>query len=534
MEFAYESTTMPRAARFGLRFGLVMAAVTLTAAACNVDDAEIPDGPCQGGICVGGTDAGTNNTNNNADPCANVVCNTPPTQCHQAQGTCNAGTCEYALAPGQACDDSNGCTTGDMCDQAGACAGTPKACNTPPSPMCQDANTSIVYNDQGSCAPATGECNYTQQTVTCTQGDCGSVTAGLCPDPCAGRVCDSPPTSCFAVPGTCNEQTGGCSYAVDPAITTCDDGNICTNNDACQGDGSCFGAQVQCTQPPAAACQNATTLRTYTANGAACNMANGQCDYPFTDTDCGAAGCSNGACNTVCDETTCGDWGLPATPNGTAVRTCGDSTCPTTTNLPNLDLNRFNCQVQPILDATCAYLGCHTTDTPQRRLKTFSVGMKRMAPLLSGTDHDGPVNPSYCNGSIQNWEANCVGRDPIMTAEVTYNFDNARLFALDAMGNPANNELLTQALAGTSQTHASFKPFASTNDVRYQAILNWLNGQTSPANCNGLQIPNVGAADGFNTNGGSCGFCSNPNGARCPGPTPATSSYPCNPNDCVQ
>ncbi|CAN0568234.1 unnamed protein product, partial [Laminaria digitata] len=71
-----------------------------------------------------------------------------------------------------------------------------------------------------------------------------------------------------------------------------------------------------------------------------------------------------------------------------------------------------------------------------------------------------------------------------MLAEVTYNFDNARLFALDAAGNQAQNELLYQPLAGdpAGQAHDGIDLFASTSDVRYQAILNWLNGQTSPAN----------------------------------------------------
>jgi len=514
----------------------LLAATLIAASACNVDDAEIPEGPCTGGICVGDPDAGTMD-GTVTDPCMGVVCDSPPSQCHVATGICSDGQCNYALAPNQACDDGNACSDNDVCDAAGTCSGVAKTCGTAPSPMCQDADTSVVYDPQGACAPATGECVYNQQMVSCP-GMCGAATAGLCPNPCAGRTCDTPPTACFASPGTCDQTTGACSYSVDGAITMCDDADLCTTADACQGDGSCFGTAVQCNAAPAPSCLDATTLRTYSAQGAACNAANGQCDYPFTDTSCGAAGCANGACNMVCDETTCGDWQLPSTPNGTAVRTCGDATCSTSATLPALDLNRFNCEIQPIFDATCSYAGCHTTDTPNRRLKTFSVGMKRMALLLSGTDHDGPVNTGYCSGTLSNWEANCVGRDPIMVAEVTYNFDNARLFALDAAGNQAQNELLYQPLAGdpAGQAHDGIDLFASTSDVRYQAILNWLNGQTSPANCNGLTIPTLGSqsAQGFNTNNGSCGLCGNGNGQRCPGPAPATASYPCDPTECVQ
>ncbi len=515
----------------------VLAAMLVATAACGNGEREIPDGPCTGGICIG--DAGPGDTGGPADTgtpdgCAGVVCDAPPTQCHAATGICSAGICNYALAPGQGCDDGNACSDADICDAAGLCLGTAKVCNSAPGAMCADADTSIVFDPQGSCAPATGDCVYTQQSVSCP-GNCNSAT-GVCPDPCANRVCNMPPSTCFTNPGTCDNATGACSYAVDAAITTCDDGDLCTTTDACQGDGACFGAAVQCNSVPASTCVDGTTLRTYTSQGSVCNGANGACDYPFSDANCGAAGCTNGACNTVCDETTCGDWGLPSTPNGTAVRTCGDASCMTTSTLPALDLNRFNCEIQPIFDATCAYIGCHSTDTGNRRLKTFSVGFKRMAPLLSGTDRDGPVNPSYCNGTAANWEANCEAWDPIMARETTYNFDNARLFALDALGNQAQNELLYQPLAGdpAGQAHDGIDLFASTNDVRYQALLNWLNGQTSPLNCNGISVPTTGdSAQDLNTNGGQCPECGNLNGNRCPG-TPSMMSYPCDPAECVR
>lgn len=517
----------------------VLAVMLLATAACG-GEPEIPAGPCTGGICIGNNDAGTTSDAGPADTgtpdaCAGIVCNSPPSQCHSAAGVCSAGVCNYALAPGQTCDDGNACSDADTCDAAGLCLGTPKTCGSAPGPMCSDADTSVVYDPQGSCAPATGQCVYTQQTVSCP-GVCGQGTAGLCPDPCANRVCNMPPTICFTNPGSCDNTTGACSYAVDPGVTACDDGDQCTTVDACQADGACFGTAVQCNAVPAPTCSDASTLRTFSAQGAGCNAVSGMCVYPSSDMNCGAAGCANGACNQVCDETTCGDWGLPSTPNGTALRTCGDASCMTTTTLPALDLNRFNCEVQPIFDATCAYVGCHTTDTANRRLKTFSVGLKRMAPLLTGTDHDGPVNPAYCAGNAANWEANCSGRDPIMTAEVTYNFDNARLFALDAVGNQATNELLYQPLTGdpAGQAHDGIDLFASTNDVRYQAILNWLNGQTSSANCGGLSVPTTGGtAQDLNTGGGMCPACGNLSGNRCPG-TPSSMSYPCDPAECVR
>ncbi len=494
--------------------------------ACNADR-DVPDGPCNDGICIGDTRDGGNDPN---DPCSNVVCDMPPTQCHAAVGTCSDGQCSYALAPGQSCSDGNACTQGDLCAADGSCAGTPMACNTPPAPMCSDGDTSVVFDPQGSCSM--GACNYTQQTVSCP-GMCGSVMAGLCPDPCANRTCDTPPTPCYAVPGMCNEQTGACSYTVDSNITACDDNDSCTMNDTCQGDGSCLGTGVVCDQPPAPTCIDASTRRTFSANGAMCNAGTSMCDYPFTDTNCGPPGCSNGACNTNCDETSCQPWALPATPNGTAVRTCGDASCPTTTALPNLDENYFRCRLQPILEGGCAYMGCHTTDTPTRRLQTFAVNLKRMAPLLSGKDHDGPLNPGYCNGGGQYPEANC-GPDPLMTQEWTFNFDNARLFALEAPA-ATNNELLTQPLAGDPRGHVhdNYDIFQSTNDVRYQAILGWLNGMTDPANCGGLGLPTrPETALGINTLNGTCPQCTQGSTSQCVPPPDTT--YPCDPNACAR
>lgn len=50
---------------------------------------------CFNGNCVG------------IDSCANVMCTTPPSQCHNSTGICDdTGTCQYFLKdPGSPCDD---------------------------------------------------------------------------------------------------------------------------------------------------------------------------------------------------------------------------------------------------------------------------------------------------------------------------------------------------------------------------------------------------------------------------------------------
>jgi streptogramin lyase len=110
-----------------------------------------------------------------------VVC-TPSDQCHVA-GTCNTvtGICSNPNAPdGTACTDGNACTQADAC-QTGMCAG-------------------------------------------------GSPVVCMASDQCH-------------LAGMCNPMTGVCTNPNAPDGTTCNDGNVCTTADACQG-GSCAGTSI--------------------------------------------------------------------------------------------------------------------------------------------------------------------------------------------------------------------------------------------------------------------------------------------------
>lgn len=96
-------------------------------AVCDDGDACTSNDTCDGrGACGGEADPKCE------DPCAGVTCDTPPSDCYAARGTCDAGTCSYAprglAAP---CDDGDACTGADACDGAGTCAGTMLAeCST--------------------------------------------------------------------------------------------------------------------------------------------------------------------------------------------------------------------------------------------------------------------------------------------------------------------------------------------------------------------------------------------------------------------
>lgn len=117
-------------------------------------------------------------------------------------------------------------------------------------------------------------------------------------DLCSGVSCTTPPQnvcadantlSVFSPNGTCNPSTGQCEYAATPS--NCQSGCL---NGACP-DSLCEG--VTCDAPPAAVCDDATTLRTYAANGT-CDAADGLCDYGSTTQSC-PNGCSAGTCLAV-------------------------------------------------------------------------------------------------------------------------------------------------------------------------------------------------------------------------------------------
>ncbi len=227
-------------------------------AACNDGDACTLSDRCQAGSCVG------------SDP---VAC-TASDQCHVA-GTCNpaTGVCSNPSKPnGSACDDGNACTQSDAC-QTGACVGSsPVVCAA--SDQCHVA---------GTCDPVTGVCSNPAKAdgAACDDGDPCTQT-----DTCqAGACVGSDPVVCTASDqchdaGTCDPTTGACSNPQKDDGAVCNDGDACTLFDQCQG-GSCVGSDpVACT--PLDQCHTAGTCNPATgvcsnpnkANGAACDDGN--------------------------------------------------------------------------------------------------------------------------------------------------------------------------------------------------------------------------------------------------------------------
>jgi RHS repeat-associated protein len=192
---------------------------------CSDGDLCTPADTCQAGLCT---------------PGAAIACSTD-TKCHNA-GSCNRtlGVCPARKADATACN-TNACTTGEAC-QAGACVGgTAVTCAAP-----DDCHT------VAACVPATGcpapvakadntACN---DQNACTQGD--TCRAGVC----GGTQIACPGDSCRPA-GTCSPATGLCSVPAPVADgTSCNDGNGCTTQEACQA-GSCVPEDpvTGCTAP---------------------------------------------------------------------------------------------------------------------------------------------------------------------------------------------------------------------------------------------------------------------------------------------
>lgn len=167
-----------------------------------------------------------------------------------------------------------------------------------------------------------------------------------------------------------------------------------------------------------------------------------------------------------------------------ATRTCFDTNvCGITVGkpaegpsaLPSLDLNFYKCRVQPVVDLTCAMIGCHGKEQG-RPYKLYARGRLRA---------DEPVCGGVCNQNcgvmvsaqtVSSANHHCSGRAALTMREWTTNFDSARATMVGVA--PAEAELLTLPLATNASAHAGVKVFGDTNDPRYQTLLSWLSGAT--------------------------------------------------------
>ena len=201
---------------------------------CTVDSCNGQAGcahlPLSGLVCNDGSPC------TQKDNCLDGTCLGEAVDC-QSDSPCTAGSCApdsgkciYEALDGNACDDGNNCTLGDLCLE-GTCQGGPFL-------ACDDGNPCTV----DSCDALSG-CSYLAEPLPCDDGN-----------PCTqADTCSL--GSCFAGPAkgcqdgnpctldTCDLNDGTCLHeAVDWA---CDDGNPCSVEDSCQA-GECVGVPANC------------------------------------------------------------------------------------------------------------------------------------------------------------------------------------------------------------------------------------------------------------------------------------------------
>lgn len=191
-------------------------------------------------------------------PCARWVC---------VNAECRPPQAVPFVKNGTPCDDNNACTTGDACDFAGNCLGSPV--------NCEDGNACTT----DSCNAQIG-CVHLPIATTCDDGS--ACTIG---DKCANGECKGTPLACDdknpCTDDSC-DPAKGCINT--PNTAPCDDANACTQGDTCAAGACKAGAKLDCddgnmcTQDgcdPAKGCWN----NAY-PDGSACDDGN-----PFTELD---------------------------------------------------------------------------------------------------------------------------------------------------------------------------------------------------------------------------------------------------------
>jgi len=303
--------------------------------ACNIGVCVGTSGICEaqpaneGGTCDDG-DACTIN-----DVCAAGTCGGAPLDCSGLSDSCDVGVCvgtsgfceAQPANEGGACDDGDLCTINDACAN-GVCAGTPLDCST----LNDSCNIGVCIDSSGLCAA-----QPTNEGGACDDGDLCTIN-----DTCAGGTCAGTPRDCSAMNNACNvgvcvAATGECAAQPASEGGACDDGNLCTSNDLCAG-GVCAGTPVDCSGLNDA-CNIGVCIDTTGVCAAQPTHEGGTCDDGDLCTTNDA--CANGACagtpldcsalNNACNVGVCVDsTGLCAAQPANEGGTCNDGNLCTT------------------------------------------------------------------------------------------------------------------------------------------------------------------------------------------------------------
>ncbi len=228
-----------------------------------------------------GTSSNASGTGTGSNPCANVVCNTPPaTSCSgnnirffSSPGACNNGACSYPET-GYACQ--YGCSNG-ACNPPPANGTTPSGCPQTNSVLAADASGRCTTFKTPCDVPAgwsiVDRCPSASTSVQCGNNICepgeADVPGGCGPD--ADPGCIGPPAQAGTCPSDCSKRLPscppGCECKTDEhgGLTTfCPSQQRCNNNNVCDKDEDsscrdCIGAEC----PVNKQCSDGSTINCF-------------------------------------------------------------------------------------------------------------------------------------------------------------------------------------------------------------------------------------------------------------------------------
>lgn len=235
----------------------------------------------------------------------------PTNQCEVCDSAASATG--WTLGTGLSCNDQDKCTTTDVCDAVGICAGAAKDC----SALGEICKTGQCDSANGNCValnkPEQAAC--TDDGLACTADVCvaGACENSVLPATCliAGTCVAANATNGTNVCEKCAPATSKTTWSVNNGAS-CDDGIACTTDDICSNRtcaGSLMGCYVTgtCVAEGAAAnptsclvCDSSENSTAYTAKsvGSACPVNDG---LACTSQSCAA----DGSCSTVIFATNC-------------------------------------------------------------------------------------------------------------------------------------------------------------------------------------------------------------------------------------
>ncbi len=322
--------------------------VTNPALLCDDGDSCTQGDACIAGACQGAPLGCSDGIDCTLDTCAKVggCQHTPKLDVCTDGNPCTKDACDLAVgctAVGfeiGTCDDGNACSAPDLCEK-GVCKGKP---STDPTCACASDSEcvskamdlcSVKYKCDGVlgiCVPKPDSavvCDASKDGA-CRKTACDLTSGGCVTLPIAGSPTCDDGNACtaasYCVAGDCvgtapadcadnNPCTAdGCAGDIGcfhtSAVGPCDDGNLCTENDACQG-GACAGSKKPCDDALLCtfdSCDTKTGDCQHLGDPAACNDQN-PCTSDTCDltADCQHAVNDAGACDdgNVCTDDLC-------------------------------------------------------------------------------------------------------------------------------------------------------------------------------------------------------------------------------------